>query len=116
MRWSCILALIACCTCAASAHADAKAQQKKKLHWDERRQRFTLPEYIATGVLGPLAVVEYFVVQPVSPPRWTGGILFDDAVRDGIRLRDPSALKASWAFADMTGTMLVLLNVALDSL
>ncbi len=124
MRWSCVLALIACCTCAASAHADAKAQQppktekdhKKKLHWDERRQRFTLPEYIATGVLGPLAVAEYFVVKPTNPPRWTGGILFDDAIRDGIRLRDPQALKASWAFADMTGTMLVLLNVALDSL
>lgn len=88
---------------------------KKKLHW-EGRMRFTIPEYIATGVLGPLAVAEYFVVQPQDPPHWTGGVLFDDAVRDSIRLRDPRALSTSWAMADTIGTMLVVMNVALDSI
>ncbi len=119
MRWLRVFVLVASCTCAASAHADANSQQKtdkKKLHWDERRVRFTLPEYIATGILGPLAVAEYFVVQPQVPPHWSGGILFDDAVRDGIRLRDPHALQVSWAAADTIGTMLVIMNVALDSL
>ncbi len=126
MRWLRVFVLIASCTCAASARADANPQQKteqkpteknkKKLHWDERRVRFTLPEYIATGVLGPLAVAEYFVVQPQVPPHWVGGILMDDAVRDGIRLRDPHALQVSWVAADTIGTMLVILNVALDSL
>ena len=116
MRWLCVLALGLSCTCAASAHADDKSQQKKKLHWDPRRQRVTIPQYIATGVLGPLAIAEYFVVRPVDPPRWVGGILIDDSVRDALRLRDPRALRAGWGFADMLGTMLVVLNVALDSL
>ncbi|HEX4513092.1 MAG TPA: phosphatase PAP2 family protein [Polyangiaceae bacterium] len=98
-----------------AAHADDSAKPKKKLHWEEGRRRFTIPEYIATGILGPLAVAEYFVVQPQVPPHWTGGILFDDALRNAIRLRDPRALSASWAMADTVGTMLVLVNVALDS-
>src|SRR4051812_2745175 len=98
------------------AYADEQPKPKKKLHWDEERPRFRLPEYIATGVLGPLAVAEYFVVPESSAPRWIGGILFDDAVRDGLRLRDPTALKASWAFADLIGTMLVVMSVGVDSL
>ena len=102
---------------ASAAHADDDdGKPKKKLHWDEARPRFRVPEYIATGILGPLAIAEYFVVPEQTNVHWTGGILFDDAVRDGIRLRDPTALKASWAFADGVGTMLVLLSVGLDSL
>jgi len=109
-------ALIASILVAASiAHADETPQKKKKLHW-EGRMRFTIPEYIATGILGPLAVVEYFVVQPQDPPHSIGGVMFDDAIRDSIRLRDPRALTTSWAIADTIGTMLVLVNVALDSI
>ena len=42
--------------------------------------------------------------------------MFDDAVRDGLRLRDPTALKASWGFADGIGTFLVVMVVGIDSL
>ena len=115
MRWALVASIL---LASAVAHADdpPKPKPKKKLHWEEGRMRFTIPEYIATGILGPLAIAEYFVVAEQSEAHWTGGVLFDDAVRDGLRLRDPTALKASWAFADATGTMLVLLVTALDSL
>ncbi len=120
MRRSTFLAMLACLSLPAFAHADTKTEADKKpakkLHWDEERPRFRIPEYIATGVLGPLAITEYFVVPEQRQPHWVGGILFDDAVRDAIRLRSPSALHASWAFADGIGVTLVLMTVVLDSL
>lgn len=106
------LALLAALAFASDAHADDDA----KLRWGHARPRFRPVEYVATGVLGPLAIAEYFAVPPQTSAHWTGGILFDDALRDAIRLRSPDALRASWAFADATGVTLVLLSVALDSL
>jgi len=107
-----VLSFGAALALASSARADGEA---KKLKWDDDRPRFRAVEYVATGVLGPLAIAEYFTVPAQSTPHWTGGILFDEALRDAIRLRTPAALQTSWAFADATGTMLVLMSVLVDS-
>ncbi len=88
----------------------------KKLHWEEGRLRFTVPEYVVTGVVGPFAIGEYFIAPDQAQPRWQGGILFDDAVRDALRMRSPQMLNATWAMADTIGTVLVALSVGVDSL
>jgi membrane-associated phospholipid phosphatase len=55
------------------------------LRWDARWSRFTLPEYVATGtMLGGVAVG--FLAVPQREDAWEGGILFDDALREGVVL------------------------------
>ena len=92
-----------------------KPKSQHGLYWHEEWRRFHPVEYVATGILGPLAIAEYFYLPPQQQPHWVGGILFDDAVRDALRLRSPSALHASWAMADTAGVTLVAISVGLDS-
>jgi len=73
-------------------------------------------EYAVTGVTGLTALWMYFAVKPQPQPRWTGGVLFDDAVRNALRLRSPSALRAAWAASDVVGVSEVVLTVGLDSM
>ncbi len=55
--------------------------------------RATWPEYSVTeGVLTATAAIGTAVIVlagPLKQPRWTGGILFDDAVRNELRARSP---------------------------
>jgi membrane-associated phospholipid phosphatase len=71
---------------------------------------------VVTGIVGPFAIGEYFLVPPVGQPHWTGPILFDAAVRDALRMQSPQMLNATWAMADGIGTMLIGISVGLDSL
>jgi membrane-associated phospholipid phosphatase len=103
------LALLAALLVPVTAHAEP-------LHWDERRPRFRTIEYIVTGVLGPVAIGEYFFVPAQKEAHWVGGILFDDAARDALRLRSPRALQTSWAVADGMGVTLIGLSIGLDSI
>ena len=92
------------------------AAAAEELRWDETRPRFRPIEYVVTGVATPIAIAEYFAVSPASEPKWVGGILFDDAVRDALRLRSPAGLRAAWALADGMGVSLVLIVGVLDSI
>src|ERR1700690_1066065 len=51
------------------------------LHWNEDWPRFRPVEYVVTGVVGPAAIAEYIVLPAQRQPHWTGGVLFDDAIR-----------------------------------
>jgi len=72
-------------------------------------------EYALTGVVGPAAIAEYVVLPAQRQPHWTGGILFDDAIRSAIRLRSPAALAVVWTAADVVGVSVVVLAVGVDS-
>ena len=89
---------------------------RRGLHWDERRPRFRPAEYVVTTAVAPLSMGAYFAFPDQAQPHWTGGVLFDDAVRDALRMRTPSGLRATWALADGTGVLLVSLSVGLDSI
>jgi len=88
---------------------------RSKLHWDEERPRFRPAEYVATIAVAPLSVGAYFGFGDQQTPKWTGGILFDDAARDALRIRGAQGLRAAWAMADASGVLLVALSVGLDS-
>ena len=68
----------------------------------------TLAAGVGTGVL--------FVLEPPDEPRWRGGILFDDAVRDGLRLDSESARKRVRRWGDMPYYASPLLPLIIDPL
>ncbi len=102
--------------CAASDASVHASSPRTGLHWDEGRSRFRPAEYAFTAVVSPLSIGSYFAFPDQATPHWTGGILFDDAARDALRVRSNSGLRAVWAMADTTGVLLVALSVGLDSI
>jgi membrane-associated phospholipid phosphatase len=86
------------------------------LRWDESRPRFRSGEYAFTGVTGLFALWEYFFLPSSTKPRWTGGILFDDAVHDALRVRDASAVRTISTVSDVLGGSEVVLTVGVDSM
>jgi membrane-associated phospholipid phosphatase len=96
--------------------AQASTPPDTALQWDDDLPRFRPLEYAATLVVGLGAMAEYTWVPPRQQPHWVGGILFDDAVRNELRVRSPSAQRAVWAASDAVGTGGVVLVVGLDSM
>lgn len=73
-------------------------------------------EYAATAVVGGAAIAMYYLLPAQRVPRFVGGILFDDAVRNALRVHSPSALQTVWALSDAVDVSLVALVFGLDSL
>jgi membrane-associated phospholipid phosphatase len=69
--------------------------ERKRLVWDERWHRFRPIEYATTAVTGAGALYFLAVAKPPDHPKWQGPILFDENVRDAVRVRSPQAL-ATW--------------------
>jgi membrane-associated phospholipid phosphatase len=88
----------------------------EELRWNDDWPRFRPLEYVVTGVVGPAAIAEHFWLPGQSQPHWVGGILFDEAVRNALRLRSPSALRVAWTGADVIGVSVTVLAVGLDAL
>src|SRR4051812_29623748 len=68
--------------------------------WRREWPTFSAIEGAATVVAGAGTMV-LFMLKPPSDPRWQGGILFDDAVRDELRLHSESARKQVRSWGDM---------------
>lgn len=87
-------------TDAAAPHAKLDAPRTPSM-WKERWPTYSpLEGFISvSAALGTLLL---FRMGPVDEPRWTGGILFDDAVRDGLRADDPERRQAMRSVGDIT--------------
>jgi membrane-associated phospholipid phosphatase len=70
---------------------------------------------VVTGVVGPAAIAEYIWLPGQAQPHWVGGVLFDDDVRNALRLRSPAALAVAWTAADVVGVSVAALAVGVDS-
>ncbi|MGO9834044.1 MAG: phosphatase PAP2 family protein [Polyangiaceae bacterium] len=101
---------------AASTSVLSDPAPSPELRWNDDWPRFRLWEYAVTGTVGPAAIAEYIWLPGPSQPHWTGGILFDDAVRDALRLRSTSALRVAWTAADVVGVSVTVVAVGVDSL
>jgi membrane-associated phospholipid phosphatase len=86
------------------------------LRWSDEHTRFRPVEHAVTLVTGLGAIAEYTFVPPQSQAHWTGGILFDDAVRDTLRVRSPSGRRTTWLAADIVGVSGTVLTVGIDSM
>jgi len=90
--------------------------QGAELGWDPRWPKFQPYEYVLTGVAGSAAVVVYFGVHDAVTARRTGGVLFDDYVRDAFRLRTPRGRDLARAISDWTAISAMSWTFAVDSL
>lgn len=94
----------------------ADGDPDSSLRWDEDHTRFRPGEYAFTGVTGLFALWEYFFLPSGRTPRWTGGVLFDDAVHDALLVRNPSALRTINTVSDVVGGSEVVITVGIDSM
>jgi membrane-associated phospholipid phosphatase len=106
------LAVAFCC----SAHASAARAEGSRLIWNPAWTRFRPLEYAVTGAAASGAFVLHFVVPDASEPRWVGGVLLDDSLRNSLRLRSPEAREAARTASDITAVSTVVWAAGLDSL
>ena len=92
------------------------AETSDKLEWKPEWATFRPVEYVLTGVAGVASLGVYFGMTAPDPPHWVGGILFDDAARDALRLRSPGARDAIRTASDATAVASVVLVVGVDSI
>jgi membrane-associated phospholipid phosphatase len=68
--------------------------------WHREWPTFSLLEGVATIAAGAGTLV-LFQAKPPADPRWEGGILFDDAVRGGLRLHSENGRNAARRLGDL---------------
>ena len=103
------LVLSAACT----AHAQA---EEKRLKWNDDWPRFRPIGYVLTGASVASALAVTFFIPYPDDPSWQSGILFDDAVRTSIRVRDPDRRDLVRRASDITLATSILHVWVLDSL
>lgn len=84
--------------------------------WDTAWQRFSNLEYGLTGAVGVADFAIYFYVPGRTEPRWTGGILLDDILRDSFRARTPEGRHAARTASDITALSSMGWAIAIDSM
>jgi len=60
--------------------------------WNPAWTRFQPTEYVTTAIAGGVTMLLFTAGQPATRAKWEGGILFDDAARDALRVRSVNAL------------------------
>lgn len=83
--------------------------------WHRDWPTFSAAEGVATIAAG-VGTAVLFVLEPPHDPRWRGGILFDDAVRRGIRLDSASARRKVRAWGDMPYYAAPIIPLIIDPL
>ncbi|HYP77557.1 MAG TPA: phosphatase PAP2 family protein [Polyangiaceae bacterium] len=76
------------------------APQKTSL-WRNEWPQFRVSEGVATLAAG-VASAAIVIAGPIEQPRWQGPILFDDAVRNGLRASSPEARSTYRTIGDWT--------------
>jgi membrane-associated phospholipid phosphatase len=80
--------------------ARAASAQRRASLWRDTWPTFAWWEGAATVAAGATTLV-LFLNEPPHDPRWEGGILFDDALRDGLRLASQSDRQRVRALGDL---------------
>jgi membrane-associated phospholipid phosphatase len=94
----------------------AHAQSEKRLQWNEDWPKFRTIGYALTGASVASAIAVTLIIEYPNGPRWQGGILFDDAVRSGIRAHDPERRDRFRLMSDITLASTIVQVALVDSL
>ncbi len=91
---SAVLGLVSCLLLADASHAQSEPEFYSLKDWApvQTWQLVAIPAVAATTV-----GISFLTTDN---PRWTGGILFDDSVRDGLRLRSAAARSHASSISD----------------
>jgi hypothetical protein len=71
---------------------------------------------VLTPLAGAGSLAVFYALKAPSEPHWTGGILFDDAVRDALHVHGESKLEFARKASDVTGLAAIVWSVGVDSL
>lgn len=130
MRRSLVLCLVIITSAPPPVHADedtpsrsaARALSEPRPEAPRHPERapmrdISVAEAAASGILSAGILTAAFMPYPVhEKPRWQGGILFDDGVRDAIQLRSPSQRALASTVSDALVSALILAPVFVDAL
>jgi hypothetical protein len=104
-----------CCTFAVGvAPAPAAAADPAAVDWSQDWPRFRPVEVAVTAVL-TAHIASVLLLYPDPKPNWENGILFDDAVRDGLRLGRKRARDDAARASDYIDYALALYPMLVDT-
>lgn len=87
-----------------------------RLQWDPAWPRFRPIGYALTAASVIAALTVSFAIPYPDEPRWVGGILFDDIVRDALRARNPGLRDGIRVASDLTLLVSVVQTGLIDGL
>lgn len=94
----------------------SRARAAEPLAWNPAWPRFRPSEYVVTGLAATASLGIYLGIPNPKPPHWTGGILFDEAVRHAMRLETRKHLATARFSSDVFALTTVTWVVGIDSL
>lgn len=83
--------------------------------WKDSWPQFSTTEAVLTLSAG-VGTIALALAPPASNPRWTGGVLFDDGMRDALRVDDPGTRRTLRSVGDMSYFAAPVLPLLVDSL
>lgn len=84
---------------AATARAESPPNDADALAWRPEWKRFQPAEYVLTGALFA-GTAAFIVFGEDGTPNWRGPILFDEAVRNGLRAETPEGRRTAQTLGD----------------
>ena len=100
----------------ATAHATDKSPAPPPLTWNPSWPRFRPVGYGLTAAAVGGALAATFLIPYPEDPRWTGGILFDDAIRNALRAHNPNTRDAIRLASDITLATTLVHEAIVDSI
>jgi len=91
------------------------AVQSSPSLWHDEWPQFSWVEAALTLAAG-VGTALFFVAGPAKEPRWEGGILFDNAVRDGLRAKSSETRQQFRSIGNVTYYSTPLLPLLVDAL
>lgn len=94
----------------------APDERRLRIEWRAEWPRYSFDELVLTAGLGLLLIAAELLPTAAFEPNWTGGILFDDPVREGLRLRAYSQRESSAIAAEVMQWVLIGFPFLIDAL
>lgn len=95
---------------------EAGGERHARIDWRPEWPRYSFDELVLTAGLGLLLVAAELLPTAAFEPNWRGGILFDDPVREGLRLRSWPQRESSAIAAEVMQWVLIAFPFVIDAL
>jgi membrane-associated phospholipid phosphatase len=92
------------------------SERPLRVAWRPEWPRYSFDELVLTAGLGLLLIAAELLPTAAFEPNWTGGILFDDGVREGLRLRAYPQRESSALAAEVMQWVLIGFPFVFDAL
>lgn len=86
-----------------------------RIAWRPEWPRYSFDEAVLTVGLGALLLAAELLPTAAFRPNWQGGILFDDGVRDGLRLREYSQRESARVASEVLQGVLIGFPFVIDA-